>query len=172
VDLLIHLVHRINTRAEQRVKGETVAELRRVVLKEGILFKLAEAARAPRQFWEVPISVTPTGPTPGSEPGKSSSSNRVGRSRTPIAASATSWLATAKPPGSPNPSARPAAALPVNLVEDLGPRRCSHPAVPRTRPPPVSGGVLPPRPGGRSTAIPGRDRARRCTRYACSRIVS
>jgi hypothetical protein len=55
VDLLIQLMHRINTRAEQQVKRETVAELRRVVIKEGILFKLAEAARAPRQFWEVPI---------------------------------------------------------------------------------------------------------------------
>jgi hypothetical protein len=44
VDLLIQLVHRINARAEKRVEGEMIADLRRVAGKEGILFKLAEAA--------------------------------------------------------------------------------------------------------------------------------
>src|SRR5207247_2241076 len=44
VDLLIQLVHRINARAEQRVEGEMIANLRRVASKESILFKLAEAA--------------------------------------------------------------------------------------------------------------------------------
>jgi len=44
VDLLIQLVHRINARAERRVEGEVIADLRRVVGKEGILFRLAEAA--------------------------------------------------------------------------------------------------------------------------------
>ena len=44
VDLLIQLVHRINARAEQRVEGEMIANLRRVAGKEGILFRLAEAA--------------------------------------------------------------------------------------------------------------------------------
>lgn len=44
VDLLIQLVHRINARAERRVEGEMIAELRRVAGKEGILFRLAEAA--------------------------------------------------------------------------------------------------------------------------------
>ena len=44
VDLLVQLVHRINARAEQRVEGEMLTELRRVAGKEGILFRLAEAA--------------------------------------------------------------------------------------------------------------------------------
>jgi hypothetical protein len=44
VDLLIQLVHRINARAERSVEGEMIAELRRVAGKEGILFRLAEAA--------------------------------------------------------------------------------------------------------------------------------
>jgi TnpA family transposase len=44
VDLLIQLVHRINARAESRVEGEMVADLRRVAGKQGILFRLAGAA--------------------------------------------------------------------------------------------------------------------------------
>jgi hypothetical protein len=44
VDLLIQLVQRINARAESRVEGEMVADLRRVVGKQGILFRLAGAA--------------------------------------------------------------------------------------------------------------------------------
>jgi hypothetical protein len=46
VDLLIQLVHRINARAESRVEGEMVADLRRVAGKQGILFRLAGAALA------------------------------------------------------------------------------------------------------------------------------
>lgn len=44
VDLLILLVHRINARAESRVEGEMVADLRPVAGKQGILFRLAGAA--------------------------------------------------------------------------------------------------------------------------------
>ncbi|ONM47892.1 MULTISPECIES: Tn3 family transposase [Nocardia] len=44
VDLLISLVLRINTRADRRVERELTEDLRRVRGKEGILFKLAEAA--------------------------------------------------------------------------------------------------------------------------------
>ena len=44
VDVLIQLVHRINARAERRVEGEMIAALRRVQGKEGILFRVAEAA--------------------------------------------------------------------------------------------------------------------------------
>ena len=44
VELLIGIVHRIGTRAENRVEGELLADLRRVRGKEGILFRLAEAA--------------------------------------------------------------------------------------------------------------------------------
>ncbi|MFG2826814.1 Tn3 family transposase [Streptomyces sp. NPDC048434] len=44
VDLLIALVHKINTRAERRVEKQLTAELKKVRGKEGILFKLAEAA--------------------------------------------------------------------------------------------------------------------------------
>jgi hypothetical protein len=44
VDLLIQLVHRINARAEQRVEGELLADLKRVAGKHGILFRMAEAA--------------------------------------------------------------------------------------------------------------------------------
>ncbi|MGH3671466.1 MAG: Tn3 family transposase, partial [Pseudonocardiaceae bacterium] len=40
VDLLIATVHRINARAETRVVGEVVAELKRVAGKENILFKM------------------------------------------------------------------------------------------------------------------------------------
>ncbi len=46
VDLLTALVHRIDTRAERRVEGELIRDLRRVRGKEGILFALAEAAVA------------------------------------------------------------------------------------------------------------------------------
>jgi hypothetical protein len=44
VDLLISLVLKINTRADRRVEKELINDLRRVRGKEGILFKLAEAA--------------------------------------------------------------------------------------------------------------------------------
>ena len=44
VELLIGIVHKIGTRAENRVEGELLADLRRVRGKEGILFRLAEAA--------------------------------------------------------------------------------------------------------------------------------
>lgn len=46
VDLLIALVLKIDTRAEQRVEGELMSDLKRVRGKEGILFRLAEAALA------------------------------------------------------------------------------------------------------------------------------
>lgn len=44
VDLLIATVHKINARAERRVVGEFVADLKRVSGKENILFKITEAA--------------------------------------------------------------------------------------------------------------------------------
>ena len=44
VDLLVGLVHKIDTRAERRVEGELLADLRRVRGKQAILFRLAEAA--------------------------------------------------------------------------------------------------------------------------------
>ena len=44
VDLLIELVHKINTRADRKVEKEVINDLRRGRGKEGILFKLAEAA--------------------------------------------------------------------------------------------------------------------------------
>jgi hypothetical protein len=43
VDLLIATVHRINARAETKVVGDFVAELKRVSGKENILFKMTEA---------------------------------------------------------------------------------------------------------------------------------
>ncbi len=46
VDLLIALVLKIATRAEQRVEGELMSDLKRVRGKEGILFRLAEIALA------------------------------------------------------------------------------------------------------------------------------
>jgi len=46
VDLLIDTVHRINARADKRVKEELIREFRRVTGKETILFHLAEAAIA------------------------------------------------------------------------------------------------------------------------------
>jgi TnpA family transposase len=46
VDLFIQLVAKINTRAEKKVEGEFVKELKRVRGKEGILLRLAEAAVA------------------------------------------------------------------------------------------------------------------------------
>jgi hypothetical protein len=44
VELLIGIVHKIGTRSENRVESELLADLRRVRGKEGILFRLAEAA--------------------------------------------------------------------------------------------------------------------------------
>jgi hypothetical protein len=44
VDLLIGLIHTINTRADRRVERELIEDLRRVRGKEAILFRLAEAA--------------------------------------------------------------------------------------------------------------------------------
>ncbi len=44
VDLLIHLVHKIDVRAEKRVEQEYVNEFKRVANKEGILYRIAEAA--------------------------------------------------------------------------------------------------------------------------------
>src|SRR5664280_1117014 len=44
VDLLIALVLKLNTKAERRVEGELLEDLRRVRGKEGLLFALAEAA--------------------------------------------------------------------------------------------------------------------------------
>ena len=46
IDLLIALVLKIDTRAEQRVEGELMNDLKRVRGKDGILFRLAEAALA------------------------------------------------------------------------------------------------------------------------------
>jgi hypothetical protein len=46
VDLLTALVHKIEARAERRVEGELLADLKRVRGKEGLLFQLAEAAVA------------------------------------------------------------------------------------------------------------------------------
>ena len=45
VDLLIEVVDKIRTRAENRVEGELVPDLKRVRGKHGLLFALAEAAR-------------------------------------------------------------------------------------------------------------------------------
>jgi len=44
VDLLLDVVHKIRTRAENRVEGELVKDLKRVRGKQGLLFALAEAA--------------------------------------------------------------------------------------------------------------------------------
>ncbi|GLW27043.1 hypothetical protein Mame01_70850 [Microbispora amethystogenes] len=44
MELLIALVHKINARAERRVERQLTDELRKVRGKEGILFKLADAA--------------------------------------------------------------------------------------------------------------------------------
>jgi TnpA family transposase len=44
IELLIGVVHKIGTRAENRVEGELLADLRRVRGKQNILFRLAEAA--------------------------------------------------------------------------------------------------------------------------------
>jgi hypothetical protein len=46
VDLFIQLVQKINTKAEKKVEGEFVKELKKVRGKEGILLQLAEAAVA------------------------------------------------------------------------------------------------------------------------------
>jgi len=56
VDLLIATVHRINARAETKVVGDFVAELKRVSGKENILFKMTEAAlEAPTETVEEAI---------------------------------------------------------------------------------------------------------------------
>nr|WP_211210202.1 hypothetical protein [Actinopolyspora halophila] len=44
VELLIALVHKVNARAERRVERELTDDLRRVRGKEGLLFRLADAA--------------------------------------------------------------------------------------------------------------------------------
>jgi TnpA family transposase len=46
VDLLIHIVHKIDVRAEKRVEQEYVNEFKRVANKEGILYRIAEATIA------------------------------------------------------------------------------------------------------------------------------
>jgi hypothetical protein len=46
VELLIALVHKINARAERRVEGELLSDLKRVRGKEGLLFRIAEASTA------------------------------------------------------------------------------------------------------------------------------
>ncbi|MGH3848211.1 MAG: hypothetical protein ACRDRT_00605, partial [Pseudonocardiaceae bacterium] len=46
VDLLVGLVHKIKARAGRRVEGELIDNLKRVRAKEGILFRIAEAAVA------------------------------------------------------------------------------------------------------------------------------
>jgi TnpA family transposase len=44
VDLLVQLVDKIDARAERKVEKELISELRKVTGKEGILFRIAEAA--------------------------------------------------------------------------------------------------------------------------------
>lgn len=44
VDLLIAVVHKMDVRAEKKVEGELLEDLKRVRGKQGILFSLAEAA--------------------------------------------------------------------------------------------------------------------------------
>src|SRR5580704_12490840 len=44
IDLLIEVVHKIRTRAEDKVEGELVRDLKRVRGKQGLLFALAGAA--------------------------------------------------------------------------------------------------------------------------------
>ena len=44
VDLLIQIVHKIDVRAEKRVEQAYVNEFKRVANKEGILYRIAEAA--------------------------------------------------------------------------------------------------------------------------------
>jgi hypothetical protein len=44
VDLLIHIIHKIDVRAEKRVEQEYLNEFKRVGNKEGILYRVAEAA--------------------------------------------------------------------------------------------------------------------------------
>ena len=43
VDLLIHIVHKINVHAEKKVEEEYLTEYKRVINKEGILYRIAEA---------------------------------------------------------------------------------------------------------------------------------
>jgi len=44
VDLLVHIVHKIDVRAEKRVEQEYLNEFKRIGNKEGILYRIAEAA--------------------------------------------------------------------------------------------------------------------------------
>ncbi|HEY4032979.1 MAG TPA: DUF4158 domain-containing protein, partial [Ktedonobacteraceae bacterium] len=44
VDLLIQIVHKIDVRAEKKVEEEYLSEYKRVINKEGILYRIAEAA--------------------------------------------------------------------------------------------------------------------------------
>lgn len=44
IDLLIQVIHKIGTRAENKVEQELLNDLRRVRGKTNVLFKLAEAA--------------------------------------------------------------------------------------------------------------------------------
>lgn len=44
VDLLLGLVHKMDIRSEKRVEGELIADLKKVRGKQGILFRMAEAA--------------------------------------------------------------------------------------------------------------------------------
>ena len=44
MDLLLGLVHKMDIRSEKKVEGELIADLKLVRGKEGILFRMAEAA--------------------------------------------------------------------------------------------------------------------------------
>lgn len=44
VDLLVGLVHKINAKAERRVEGELIRDLKRVRGKEGLLFRIAQVS--------------------------------------------------------------------------------------------------------------------------------
>jgi TnpA family transposase len=46
VDLFVGLVHKINAKAERKVEGELVADLKRVRGKQGILYRIADASLA------------------------------------------------------------------------------------------------------------------------------
>ena len=60
VDLLIALVHKINARAERRVEGELIKDLRRVHGKEGILFRIADASVTnPTELLSIVVEILP-----------------------------------------------------------------------------------------------------------------